>query len=131
MMSPGSLKHVPRRGVAAAKELRRMGLDVVSAPKDEEQIMSNDVKQVADVAREIADVGRRARAVADELRGNLAAVGEALEIAEGVSKALRDAGAELRGVLGAQTNNPPSESPVGGDAGGTVGGPHGGGGTTG
>lgn len=113
-MSLGTLKHVPRRGVAAAKELRRMGLDVVAPPpgkKSEEETMSTDVKQVTEVAREIAEVGARARTIADELRSNLQAVSESLEIADEVSKALRAAGAELRGVLGAHTNSPPQDAP--------------------
>ena len=68
-----------------------------------------DVKQVTDVAREIADVGKRAREVADGLKTSIGEVNEALDVAEDLTRALRQAGAELRGVLGGQTNNPPME----------------------
>lgn len=90
--------------------------------------MSTDVKQVTEVAREIADVGRRARKIADGLRSSLDAVNESLEVAEDVSRALQAAGAELRGVLGIQTNNPPAgdDAGVGADSaalGGPAGGP--------
>ena len=105
---PDSLDHVPRRAVGMAKELRRMGLDVVvPAGEEGDATMSTDVRQVTDVVREITEIGKRARKISDDMRASMKDVDEALGIAEEVSTALRAAGAELRGVLGAQTNNPP------------------------
>ena len=112
MQSYKSLQHVPRRAVAVAKELRRMGLDVVPAGAgrvEGDDPMSSDVKNVTDVAREVADLGRRARGIADNMRADIKDVNEALDVAEDISRALRSAGAELRGVLGTQTNHPPED----------------------
>jgi ABC-type transporter Mla subunit MlaD len=68
--------------------------------------MSGQVKGVTDVVKDIAEINNMASTVAEELRKNLAEVKEALTMTQDVSKALRDAGAELRGVLGAHSNNP-------------------------
>lgn len=108
-----SLAHVPRRAVARAKELRRMGLDVVRrAPQEREEVMSSDVKAVTDVANDVARLGERARDVADAMRQSIEDTHQALNIAESVSKSLALATAELRGALGVQTNNPPEEEEV-------------------
>ena len=69
----------------------------------------SDVDNVTGVAREVADVGKRARSVADDLKRNIGAVNEALDVAEGLSEALGQAAGELRGALGVQTNNPPRD----------------------
>ncbi len=73
----------------------------------------SDVDHVTGVAREVADVGRRAREVADGLKKNIGAVNDALDVAENLSRALGQAAGELRGALGAQTNNPPREKEEG------------------
>lgn len=71
--------------------------------------MSEQVKNVSEVAREIADVNAKAKEVAADLKTNLSAVSEALDVAKDVSLALRNAGAELRGILGIHSNNPPPD----------------------
>ncbi len=71
--------------------------------------MSNDVKAVSDVAKELKGISDRARSLAAEMRQNIKDVTEALDVTQEVSKSLRDSGAELRGILGTQTNRPPSE----------------------
>lgn len=94
------------------KALRRMGLAVVprDATAEQEECMSGrDVKQVTEVARDVAAVGKRAREVAGKLRSSIDEVHEALDVADGLGDALRAAGAELRGALGVQTNNPPED----------------------
>jgi hypothetical protein len=82
---------------------------------------SNDVKQVSDSARAIAEVGATARRVREKLDASIAEINDALGVADEVADALRSAGAELRGVLGTQTNNPPRDDDGGAggsDAGG-------------
>lgn len=93
-----------------AKELRRMGLDVVPAPGRGDAEMSRDVSQVAEVAQDIAKLGARARKIGDRLKTDIADTHAALDIAQDVSDALRSAAADLRGVLGVQTNSPPPEA---------------------
>lgn len=124
---PRSLDHVPRRGVMMAKALRRMGLEVVPVDQTEGQgddpMSSNDVKQVSESARAIAEVGKTARKVREKLDASIADINDALEVADGVADALRSAGAELRGVLGTQTNNPPNDNDGdGGDDSSAIGG---------
>jgi hypothetical protein len=111
-----------------AKELRRMGLEVVAARSSEDEEMSStDVKQVTDSAKAIAQVAADARRIRQKLDQSIAEVNDALGIADGVADALRSAGAELRGALGAQTNNPPEDAPAaGGSAGGVPAGDAGG-----
>jgi len=93
-----------------------MGLEVVPARTvKEEGEMSQDVKQVTDVARQIADVGVEARKISADLKASISEVREALGVAGEVSNALRSAGAELRGVLGLNTNNPPLDAGGAGD----------------
>lgn len=70
--------------------------------------MSDEVKAVSEVAKDIAVVKELARSVATELRASIAEVTDHLHIAKDVSSALRAAGLELRQVLGTTTNNPPS-----------------------
>lgn len=130
MTAPGSLAHVPRRGVAMAKELRRMGLDVVSSvPPQEDKVMSSDVKQVSEVMREVAGLGERARTIKAGMRADLDEAHEALDIADGVRQSLHSTVAELRGILGGQTNDPPpADTKVpGGGSGGSPARPAGGG----
>jgi ABC-type transporter Mla subunit MlaD len=69
--------------------------------------MSGQVKGVTDVVKEVHDLNKHAATVADEMRKNIADVKDALAMTQELSTALRDAGAELRGTLGIQTNNPP------------------------
>lgn len=106
-MRSDSLAHVPRRAVGMAKDLRRMGYDVV--PKTENG-MSRDVKAVTDVAGEVAKLGARARDVGDKLRRNVDDTHAALDIAENMSDALGAAAADLRSILGVQTNSPPKDT---------------------
>lgn len=116
-----SLDHVPRRGVQAAKDLRRMGLEVVRREdledKESQNMSSKDVKQVTESARAIADIGRDAQRIKQKLEESVADIRDALGIADQTADALRSAGAELRGVLGAQTNNPPPDEDDAGGAG--------------
>lgn len=72
--------------------------------------MSRDVKQVSEIAREVGAVGQRAREVADRLKRSVAATHEALDVADDVGKTLDQAAAELRGALGMNTNNPPTDA---------------------
>lgn len=72
--------------------------------------MSEQVKNVSEVAREIAGVSSLASDVASKLRENINNVKEALGQADAVSGALKSAGDELRGVLGILSNNPPPGS---------------------
>lgn len=121
---PRSLDHIPRRGVMMAKALRRMGLEVVSATTTTEEggdeMSQGDIKQVSESARAIAEVGKTARKVREKLDASIVEINDALEVADGVADALRSAGAELRGVLGTQTNNPPRDDS--GTSGGAAGG---------
>jgi len=66
-----------------------------------------EVKGLTDVVKDIGSVKQQASQVAGELRNNIAEVQTALGLVSEVSNALKDAGAELRGALGLQTNNPP------------------------
>ncbi len=74
--------------------------------------MSNEVKSLTQVVREdLAALKDQAATLAAELRANISEVAEGLSMAKEVSTALRDAGAELRGALGVQTNSPPPDDP--------------------
>lgn len=90
-----------------AKALRRMGFEVVEPGKDQD-MSDKDVKDVTEAARSIAEVGQRAREVAEDLKSSVAEVHQALDAADGVNRALKGAAAELRGALGVQTNSPPA-----------------------
>lgn len=118
-----SLDHVPARAVPLAKALRRMGLEVVDPKKENDDMSKNDVNQVTESARAIAEVGAAARKVREKLDQSIADVRDALGVADEVADALRSAGAELRGALGVQTNNPPrDDAPAGGGGAGSDGG---------
>ena len=117
---PVNFSHVPRRGVPLAKELRRMGLEVVRPhppDDDKENEMSNEVKQVTEVAKDIVELGSRARGVGKRLRQDITDTHQALDVAEDVSKALQSAAAELRGALGITTNSPPDDEKTAGEGG--------------
>lgn len=70
--------------------------------------MSKEVAKVTDVASRIANVGKRAESVAEDLDKNITDVEEALDMAQEMSTSLRNTGAALRGVLGVQTNSAPA-----------------------
>ena len=107
-----------------AKALRRMGLEVVPATTTTEEggdeMSQGDIKQVSESARAIAEVGKTARKVREKLDASIAEINDALGVADEVADALRSAGAELRGVLGTQTNTPPRDDS--GTGGGSAGG---------
>lgn len=71
--------------------------------------MSVEVKSLTDVVKDITTVKEQAAFVAQQLRQNISDVTEALQMTDEVSRALREAGAELRGALGVQSNNPPPD----------------------
>lgn len=71
--------------------------------------MTTEVKGLTDVVKDVAEVKNKAGRVAKRLRQNIDDVTTALDLVEKMSDALGDAGAELRGVLGTQTNNPPKD----------------------
>ena len=103
------------------KELRRMGLDVVRRQppsnnvNQENNVMSGEVQQVTEVAKDIVELGKRARGVSERLRQDINDTHQALDVAEDVSKALQTSAAELRGALGMTSNNPPDDKKTGDD----------------
>lgn len=71
--------------------------------------MSEQVKALTDVVKDVATVKKMAADVAVEMRQNIADVTEGLLLAKEMSGVLKDAGSELRGALGLGSNHPPRE----------------------
>ena len=70
--------------------------------------VSAEVKGLTDVVKDISTIKEKASQVAADLRANTANTNESLDMVAELSKALKEADAELRGALGIQTNHPPS-----------------------
>ena len=81
----------------------------IERPKENTH-MATEVKGLTDVVKDISTVKQQASSVAADLRKNMDDVQQALGLVSEVSNALKDAGAELRGALGVQTNNPPNSN---------------------
>lgn len=97
-----------KRVLRHVRDLNRAGLSVYH--KEDEQYMSSEVREVTGIVKDITEVKEKARTVASDLRKNLDEVHRQLDATQELSDALRDAGAELSGILSTQTNNPPPDA---------------------
>lgn len=107
MTRPGSLDHVPRRGVAMAKELRRMGLEVVPRAEGDETMSANDMRALTGVAADMKKLGARARQAADKLRAEVDDANVMVDAAENMADGLGAVNRELREMFGTGSNFPP------------------------
>lgn len=69
---------------------------------------SSDVKRVTEtVTASVAQLKARATSINDDLRSTISEVNESLDLAEELSKSVKQASADLRAALGQTTNHPP------------------------
>lgn len=75
--------------------------------------MSDEVKNVTDTVRQIAEVKEAAKQTAANLKKSIDEINEGLAQVNGLAKSLSEVGVELRSVLAPTTNAPPdtTESP--------------------
>lgn len=85
----------------------KFGTDHIAIEKQNH--MTAEVKGLTDVVKDISSVKQQASQVAGQLRENIGNVQQSLGMVSEVSEALKAADAELRGALGIQSNNPPTD----------------------
>lgn len=71
---------------------------------------SSDVNRVTEtVTASVAQLKARAATINDGLRASIAEVNESLDLAEELSRSVKQASADLRAALGQTTNHPPGD----------------------